>query len=533
MANVKSIISAHLSQRQRQINRQIERAELLGEDRLLCNIVRVDSNIDVPNRPGFVWCQEYSPSDDTSPFHVFNDKVQAREGLVVWVGEGLGGRREVLDWNNGTITSTPDYNAQKYQPKHARDHTWPDFKPGPDALNVYPRALTMLRAYPGEAGGLTVSVAPLRYIKDGAIVTFPGKNSLDISASQPASGLARFVGIYLDWDDNTVKSVNGDTTSDSPAITPDSPTFPSSAILSVMVRLDGDQTSVSEVDFVDARQVLAFSGPGGVQVSELWESDFGAVAMETDASGNVTINGTRTLTIPTDLIHSGDIDNKISLTDDQQTYTVGGLQMLQLTETTQDVITLGPGSGDVDINLNGDMFVQGSDGYVGIATATPGDLLELIAEDGEGITITKANSTTYEDTRLVIGNSTFADQESATAALNRMIFQAGNDRFHIVNNNASKFLARFDQTDGVRFYDDGAVAMRIAPTTKYVGINGIGTPSTELDIGAGAIEFEEMTAPGAGAANTARLYAVDNGAGKTQLVVIFSSGAAQVIATQP
>jgi len=50
---------------------------------------------------------------------------------------------------------------------------------------------------------------------------------------------------------------------------------------------------------------------------------------------------------------------------------------------------------------------------------------------------------------------------------------------------------------------------------------------------AGAIEFDEMTAPGAGAANTARLYAVDNGAGKTQLAVVFNTGAVQILATQP
>lgn len=57
--------------------------------------------------------------------------------------------------------------------------------------------------------------------------------------------------------------------------------------------------------------------------------------------------------------------------------------------------------------------------------------------------------------------------------------------------------------------------------------------STKLDLWGNYIEFTEQTAPGAGSANTARLYAVDNGAGKTQLVVIFSSGAAQVLATQP
>lgn len=63
---------------------------------------------------------------------------------------------------------------------------------------------------------------------------------------------------------------------------------------------------------------------------------------------------------------------------------------------------------------------------------------------------------------------------------------------------------------------------------------GIGTtsPSTRLDIDAGAIEFAEMTAPAAGAVNTGRLFCRDNG-GKTQLCIIFSAGDVQVIATQP
>lgn len=49
----------------------------------------------------------------------------------------------------------------------------------------------------------------------------------------------------------------------------------------------------------------------------------------------------------------------------------------------------------------------------------------------------------------------------------------------------------------------------------------------------GYSELTEMTAPGAGAANTARIYAVDNGAGKTQLMVVFASGSAQQIAIEP
>lgn len=48
------------------------------------------------------------------------------------------------------------------------------------------------------------------------------------------------------------------------------------------------------------------------------------------------------------------------------------------------------------------------------------------------------------------------------------------------------------------------------------------------------VELEELSAaPAAPAANKVRIYAIDNGAGKTQLMSIFSSGAAQQLSIQP
>jgi hypothetical protein len=67
---------------------------------------------------------------------------------------------------------------------------------------------------------------------------------------------------------------------------------------------------------------------------------------------------------------------------------------------------------------------------------------------------------------------------------------------------------------------------RVAGTTE-VEIDADG-----IDIRNGWLELEERSAP-SGLSNHARLYAKDNGAGKTQLVVIFGSGAEQVIATEP
>lgn len=50
---------------------------------------------------------------------------------------------------------------------------------------------------------------------------------------------------------------------------------------------------------------------------------------------------------------------------------------------------------------------------------------------------------------------------------------------------------------------------------------------------AGHMQMTEITAPSAGASNTVRLYAEDNGSGKTRLMALFASGAAQQVAIEP
>lgn len=54
-----------------------------------------------------------------------------------------------------------------------------------------------------------------------------------------------------------------------------------------------------------------------------------------------------------------------------------------------------------------------------------------------------------------------------------------------------------------------------------------------LHLDQGQIQMVEITAPGAGAANSVRIYAEDNGSGKTRLMAIFASGASQQLAIQP
>jgi len=54
-----------------------------------------------------------------------------------------------------------------------------------------------------------------------------------------------------------------------------------------------------------------------------------------------------------------------------------------------------------------------------------------------------------------------------------------------------------------------------------------------VTLGANYQQFTEMTAPAAGASNTVRLYAEDNGSGKTRLMALFPTGAAQQVAIEP
>ena len=48
-----------------------------------------------------------------------------------------------------------------------------------------------------------------------------------------------------------------------------------------------------------------------------------------------------------------------------------------------------------------------------------------------------------------------------------------------------------------------------------------------------ASEYLEQTAPAAPAADRVRIFAQDNGAGKTQLMALFATGAAQQLAVEP
>ena len=68
----------------------------------------------------------------------------------------------------------------------------------------------------------------------------------------------------------------------------------------------------------------------------------------------------------------------------------------------------------------------------------------------------------------------------------------------------------------------------------FVGVSGAWKEVGRIGgTSGGGMSFTEISDLAAPAVNVGRLYARDNGAGKTQLVVRFNSGAIQVISTEP
>jgi hypothetical protein len=73
------------------------------------------------------------------------------------------------------------------------------------------------------------------------------------------------------------------------------------------------------------------------------------------------------------IIHINDGDTYHRFLDDRQLFVAGNIEFIDFAETTQNYITLG-NSSDVDAKLQGGsgfIFIQGSDGYIGINDLTP------------------------------------------------------------------------------------------------------------------------------------------------------------------
>lgn len=137
-----------------------------------------------------------------------------------------------------------------------------------------------------------------------------------------------------------------------------------------------------------------------------------------------------------------------------------------------------------------------------------------------------AGTGTARDLRLVAGVATLNIQGSGAAAGTITPYF---NRFGLAN--ASVI---FEPAQGVAWVPSFGNVYQALTLRLFAAATGTGL---RIDAGVtttGAfLEFVEQTAPAAPAANSVRIYAEDNGSGKTRLMALFATGAAQQIAIEP
>jgi hypothetical protein len=196
---------------------------------------------------------------------------------------------------------------------------------------------------------------------------------------------------------------------------------------------------------------------------------------------------------------------------------------------------------DGEVHLYGDKDYAGAEGFTGSVvtessyTGNAGSLFGL-----DFIVSMKGGTSGYAAAANAAANTLFSAHATnlVGADISSYCFLGGSatrqygERITLYNEGPSDFSrGLYIENDGV----SNVTALQgiyIDPITGATANHAIYTNDGPLHFG-DYLELPEISNPLAASANTGRLYCRDNGAGKSQIVARFPSGAVQVIATEP
>jgi hypothetical protein len=227
---------------------------------------------------------------------------------------------------------------------------------------------------------------------------------------------------------------------------------------------------------------------------------------------------------------------------------IGGItKALDTAQTNQIVIgydATGLGSNTAVLG-NASITTTALRGNVGIGTTAPSSKLHVAGNSSPAIAIENTIATGYSEllfkNTVATGSSIFLNGSTQTG-------YGGANSLNVYTSNGPLAFHTASVTNAISLAQSGDFKV----DKKILGNNGINIGNTAnnydraiiANSGGGlaitnggsageSLQFTEMTAPAAPAANQVRIYAEDDGTGKTRLMALFATGVAQQIAIQP
>ena len=227
-----------------------------------------------------------------------------------------------------------------------------------------------------------------------------------------------------------------------------------------------DEVLCHEYAGLSAWRVLSMggdeSGAGKVRVSEVWESDFGAVALETNATGDVGI-GTSGPDAKLDILDTGGAQLRLTFED--------GVKFADFTLDTNHDLTIKPSS-------TGQVIFQ--------PTTDSIDFFRVMDADG-GTPVLNVD-TTNERVSVGLAAPSAGFEVSKTSGTNNVMTITGSAGIFIVDQFGDFYRTGLNPTGGVR--GTGAVGFRIDNTD-----NNDWRIESVRNAAAGSIEFNNLDAP--------------------------------------
>ncbi len=222
-------------------------------DIVLGLIFSIGGEIEVPNKPDWVWVKEWNT--DFSQGQALKGRVTVVEGTPVMMAVDPKNpyQYKIIDIYTGGLNPGSNNTIIKHQiGEHGDNHQWQtEALIGPDPVAIWQPAEMALKTE-GNGSSLMITIWGCTYWYGGEPKTFAGAQ-VALTGFVPGAGLHRYVLTGLNITTGAVTVTAGATIA--VASTPPFPVRPANTLPSALVQLTNGQTDVTTVDDVtDARE---------------------------------------------------------------------------------------------------------------------------------------------------------------------------------------------------------------------------------------------------------------------------------------